>query len=381
MTAPAASPSVSQAARPFLHGPEQDAVSEVLLSGQYGNGPLAEAFEKDVAAFLGVPDVVAVASGTAALHIGLLAAGIGPGDEVLVPSLTFCASIQAIRATGACPRFTEVSPDTLCVQTRDVLEAITPATRAVMPVLYGGRAVDLTSIQDVLDAHRIMVIQDAAHAFGSRCGPDRVGSTGALTCFSFDPIKNLTCGEGGAIVPRNEEEATSARRLRGLGIAQSAAQRSLATSYEVDGFGLRAHLPSINAAIGRVQLQNFATVEARRKELWRAYQAGLQELHGVVLIDVDVDYSVPFNCVVRVLRGRDDVFRRLRDRGIGAGVHYPPNHLQPAFAAWRRSLPVTESLGQQILSLPFHPGMDDEDVHHVVSALEQALRSSASEIC
>jgi dTDP-4-amino-4,6-dideoxygalactose transaminase len=341
---------------------------------------VTEAFERDVADFLGVPDVVAVASGTAALHIGLRAAGIGPGDEVAVPSLTFCASVQAIRATGACPRFIEVSADTLCVQAQDVLEAITPATRAVMPVLYGGRAVDLTSVQDVLDARHIVVIEDAAHAFGSCSGTRRVGSTGALTCFSFDPIKNLTCGEGGAVVPRNKHEVTAARRLRGLGIAQSAAQRSLATSYEVDGFGLRAHMSSINAAIGRVQLQNFATVEARRKQLWRTYEAGLRKLDGVALVDVDVDHSVPFNCVVRVLRGRDDVFRRLCSQGVGVGAHYPPNHLQPAFTQWRRNLPVTESLGQQILSLPFHPGMNDEDVHYVMSALEQALRFSASEI-
>lgn len=380
MTASATPAGAGRGARPFLHGPERDAVSEALLSGQYGHGPVTEAFEKEVAAFLGVPDVVAVASGTAALHIGLLAAGIGPGDEVAVPSLTFCASVQAIRASGACPRFIEVSPDTLCVQAQDVLEAITPATRAVMPVLYGGRAVDLAGIQDVLDARGIVVIEDAAHAFGSCCGPKRVGSTGALTCFSYDPIKNLTCGEGGAVVPRNEQEASAARRLRGLGIAQSAGQRSLATSYGVDGFGLRAHLSSINAAIGRVQLRNFATVEARRKELWRAYEAGLKKLDSVALVDVDVDHTVPFNCVVRVLRARDGVFRHLRSRGVEVGVHYPPNHLQPAFAPWHRSLPMTESLGQQILSLPFHPGMDDEDVHYVVSVLGQALRSAASEV-
>jgi dTDP-4-amino-4,6-dideoxygalactose transaminase len=380
MTAAAAHAGASRGARPFLHGPERDAVTEVLLSGQYGHGPVTEAFEREVAAFLGVPDVVAVASGTAALHIGLLAAGIGPGDEVAVPSLTFCASIQAIRAAGARPRFTEVSPDTLCVRARDVLEALTPATRAIMPVLYGGRAVDLAAIQGTLDARGIVVIEDASHAFGSCSGSRRVGSTGALTCFSYDPIKNLTCGEGGAIVPRNQHEASAARRLRTLGIAQPAAQRSLATSYGVESFGLRAHLSSINAAIGRIQLRNFAAVEARRKELWRAYETRLRKLDSVALVDIDVDRTVPFNCVVRVLRARDAVFHHLRRLGIGVGVHYPPNHLQAAFAPWHRNLPVTEALGQQILSLPFHPGMDDGDVDFVVSALGQALRSAALEV-
>lgn len=323
---------VGRNARPFLHGPEHDAVSNALASGQYGHGPVTETFEKDVAAFLGVPDVVAVASGTAALHIGLLAAGIGPGDEVVVPSLTFCASVQAVLACGAHPRFIEVSPDTLCVEAQDVLEVITPATRAVMPVLYGGRAVDLAGIQDVLDARNITVIEDAAHAFGSYCGPRRVGSMGALTCFSFDPIKNLTCAEGGAIIPRDSQEASAVRKIRGLGIAQSSAQRPRVTSYVVDAFGLRAHMSSINAAIGRVQLQNFATVEAKRKDLWRAYEAGLKELNNVALVDVDVDHSVPFNCVVRV-PSRDTVFQQLRSRGIGVGCALPAEPPPAAFRA------------------------------------------------
>lgn len=372
MTAPTTPAGATRNARPFLHGPEYAAVTEALASGQYGHGPISEAFERDLASFLRVPDVVAVASGTVALHISLLAAGIGPGDEVIVPSFTFCASIQAILACGAHPRFIEVNPNTLCVEARDVLDALTPATRAVMPVLYGGRAVNLTDIRDVLDAQSITVVEDAAHAFGSFRGPRRVGATGALTCFSFDPIKNLTCAEGGAIIPRSTREASTARRIRSLGIAQSAPQRSQVTTYQVGAFGLRAHLPSLNAAIGRVQLQHFATVRARRTTLWRTYQAALADLANVTLVDVDIEHTVPFNCVVRVPY-RDTVFAALRGQGIGVGVHYPPNHLQPAFAPWHRDLPVTEALGRETLSLPFHPAMDDADAHHVVSALGRAL--------
>ncbi|MCZ7458238.1 DegT/DnrJ/EryC1/StrS family aminotransferase [Streptomyces sp. WMMC940] len=377
MTSPAEE--AGRNARPVLGEPEIEAVARVLHGGQLGHGPETEAFEAELSRFLGVPDVVAVGSGTVALHIALLAAGVGPGDEVLVPSLTFCASVQAILAVGARPRFVEVSPRTLCVEADSVLAAVTPATRAVMAVLYGGRAVDLSGAQDVLDALGITVIEDAAHAFGSYSGAERVGATGALTCFSFDPIKNLTCGDGGAIVPRDDREARVARSLRGLGIVQSPAQRARVTSYSVEGFGMRAHLPALNAAVGRVQLGRFAEVESRRKQLWRWYEGRLRRLEGVALVDVDVDRTVPFNCVVRA-PARDEVFRAMQAEGVGVGVPYPPNHLQPAFAEWHRSLPVTEAVGGEILSLPFHPAMSDAAVDHAVSALEQAVRFCREEV-
>ncbi len=360
-------------ARPFLFGPEYAAVAHALALGQYGHGELTELFERDVAEYLGVPDVVATSSGTAALQIALLVAGIGPGDEVVVPSMTFCATVQAVVAVGAVPRFAEVAPGTLCVDEQTVLDAMTPATRAVMPVLYGGRAVDLTGIRHTLDEHGIVVIEDAAQAFGSRLGAKPVGATGAgLTCFSFGPIKSLTCIEGGAIVPRDAREAAAARQLRTLGIAQSQAERIRTTTYLVNGPGLRATMSCVHAAIGSAQLKNFAAIEARRTSLWRTYADGVRHLDEVALVDVDVDHSVPFNCVVR-LPDRDLIHQALRDRGFGVGVHYPPNHLQPAFRRWHRPLPVTEEIGETILSLPFHPAMHREDVEMVVAALQQAL--------
>jgi dTDP-4-amino-4,6-dideoxygalactose transaminase len=368
----AAVPDVGRNASPYLYGPEDEAVLAALHTGQYGHTEITERFEAQVAEFLGVSDAVAVASGTAALHIALLAAGLGPAHEVIVPSMTFCATIQAIRACGARPVFIEINPDTLCIEPVEVLAAITPATRAVMPVLYGGRAVDLTAIHHVLAERGILIIEDAAHAFGSHCGNRRVGATGALTCFSFGPIKNLTCTQGGMIIPADPQQASAARRLRGLGITQSAAQRAASTSYTVDDFGMRAQMPALNAAIGTVQLAHFTTAEATRKQLWRTYQAALTDVEGATLIDVDVEHSVPSLCAVRV-PARDQVFHLLRERGVGVGVHYPPNHLQPAFARWHRSLPVTETIGQQIMTLPFHQHLTDRDIQHVVTQLERAL--------
>ncbi|WP_433729557.1 DegT/DnrJ/EryC1/StrS family aminotransferase [Nocardia sp. CA-129566] len=371
--------SVGRNAKPFLHGPEYAAVTEALRIGQWGHNTATDAFETELADFLGVPDVVAVSSCTAALHLSLLLAGVGPGHEVIVPSQTFCATIQAILMSGAEPRFIDINADTLCVDSAAVLAAITPQTRAVMPVLYGGRPISLADIHATLDRRGIAVIEDAAHAFGSRLDSRKVGATGELTCFSFGPIKALTCGEGGALIPRTADEADRARTLRLLGVPQSQAARIRTTSYAVDTQGWRYHLSAVHAAIGRVQLARFATVETTRRNLWRTYVQQLAGIDRVALVDVDVERSVPFNCVVRIPVGRDRVFENLRDKGIGVGVHYPPNHLQPAFARWSRPLPVTETTARQVMSLPFHPDMTEDDVAHVVSMLARAVTSSRAD--
>ncbi|MES9558638.1 DegT/DnrJ/EryC1/StrS family aminotransferase [Streptomyces sp. NPDC007076] len=369
-------PDARRNASPYLYGQEAAAVARVLESGQYGHTDVTEEFERRVAGFLGVPDAVAVSSGTAALHAALLAARVGPGDEVVVPSMTFCATVQAILAVGATPRFADIDPATLCVTDQLVMEAISDATAAVVPVLFGGRAINLTAVQEELDARGIVVVEDAAHAFGSRAGTRRVGTTGtALTCFSFGPIKNLTCGQGGMVIPRTPEEADRVRRLRLLGVVQSRSERANTTAYRVDGFGLRYQLSGINAAIGLVQLGRFDTTEHTRRGLWRTYRDALAPLDDVTLVDVDVRHAVPHLCQVR-LPCRDRVFAELRHRNLGVGVHYPPNHLQPAFAAWRRPLPATEQAGAEILSLPFHQHLTETDIEHVVAALGQALKSA-----
>ncbi|MFJ2907125.1 DegT/DnrJ/EryC1/StrS family aminotransferase [Streptomyces sp. NPDC087212] len=335
---------------------------------------VSAATERGVAAFLGVDDAVAVTSGTAALHTALLAAKVGPGDEVIVPSMTFCATVQAILSVGATPRFIEINPATLCVDHQLVLEAVTAATAAVMPVLFGGRAVDLGPIHSELDERGIAVIEDAAHAFGSSNGTRHVGATGTLTCFSFGPVKNLTCGPGGMVIPRTPQEADVIRRTRLLGVVPSQDERANTTNYRVEGFGLRYQLSALNAAIGLVQLDGFQAAAHTRRHLWRTYREALAPLDRVTLVDVDVDHAVPHLCQIRVPH-RDEVFASLRGRDIGVGVHYPPNHLQPAFAAWHRCLPATERAGEEILSLPFHQHLTETDIDRVVNSLEQALTS------
>ncbi|MGW2254575.1 DegT/DnrJ/EryC1/StrS family aminotransferase [Kitasatospora sp. NPDC001660] len=221
--------------------------------------------------------------------------------------------------------------------------------------------------------------RDAAHAFGSHtpAGPMVGADPGVLTCFSHDPIKNLTTGQGGTLVPRNRAEAENLRSLRQFGIVQSKDARAGLTSYEVQGPGMRFDMSQINAAIGLAQLEHFRRTATVRRHLWRTYQAELEDVAGAHLVDVDVSCSVPFNCVVRLDRNRDEVFRHLRDNGIGVAVHYPPNHLQPAFGAWHRDLPATEAVGGQILGLPFHPALTYHTVIHAVGALAQAIKAAA----
>lgn len=373
-------PDARRNSSPYLYGEEAAAVARVLESGQYGHSDTTEHFERRVADFLGVPDAVAVASGTAALHLALIAAEVGPGDEVIVPSMTFCATVQAILAVGATPRFVDIDPATMCVNGQLVMDAVGPHTAAVIPVLFGGRPVDLTAVQGALDEQGVVVIEDAAHAFGSRTGTRRVGTSEALTCFSFGPIKNLTCGQGGMVIPRMPKDADTIRRLRLLGVGQSQSERANATTYRVDGFGLRYQMSSLNAAIGLVQLDAFDATERTRRALWRAYRRALAGLDRVRLVDVDPDQAVPHLCQVRV-PNRDKVFADLRARGVGVGVHYPPNHLQPAFAQWRRPLPATEQVAEEILTLPFHQHLTEDDIDHVRAALGQALTAAGGLPC
>jgi perosamine synthetase len=373
-------PDARRNASPYLRGTEAAAVAQVLESGQYGHSEVTEEFERRVADFLGVSDAVAVASGTAALHTALLAAGVGPGHEVVVPSMTWCSTVQAILAVGATPHFADIDPGTLCVTDRSVMDAVGPDTAAVLPVLFGGRPVDLNRIRAELDDRKITVVEDAAHAFGSRTGRRRVGAAGDLTCFSFGPVKNLTCGQGGMVIPRTPEEADAIRLIRMVGVSQSPAERANATTYRVDGFGLRYQMSSLNAAIGLVQLDDFDITERTRRALWCAYRRALAALNGVRLVDIDPDQAVPHLCQVRV-PNRDTVFADLRARGIGVGVHYPPNHLQPAFARWRRLLPATEQVAGEILTLPFHQHLTEDDIDDVTTALGQALRTAREASC
>jgi len=359
--------------RPYLGQEELTAVAKVFDGRWLGKGAVTQEFEKRLREFLGAEHVLAVNTGTAALHLALTALGLGPGDEVIVPSLTFVSSAQAVLAVGARPVFCEVNEDTLTIDVHDVGRRVTARTRAVMPVHYGGLVCDMEALLPFAREKQIWVVEDAAHAFGSSYKGRRVGTLGDVTCFSFDPVKNISCGEGGAVVTDNEDLAHRLLPVRNVGIKKDSWDRQDGTRdwfYEVVTPGYRYQLSNLNAAIGLEQLKRFAVFKARKQEIVRRYDRAFTDVGRLRLLSRNLDEVFPFFYVVRVLgQRRDALIEYLREREIGAGVHYIPNHLQPLFADCRVPLPTTERLFEEIITLPLYFEMTDAEVEAVIAAV------------
>jgi perosamine synthetase len=322
---------------------------------------------------------VAVSSATAALHVALAAHGVGHGDEVIVPSLTFVSGPQTIHAVGARPVFCEVELETVNIDVEDAATRITPRTRAIMPVHYGGFPCRITELRQLAREHGIVVIEDAAHAFGSADGDRMIGSSGDSTCFSFDPVKNITCAEGGAITTSDDELARKLRLIRNLGIDRDSWSRRNVDQpwrYEALSAGLRYHLTDVHAAIGLAQLGRFEELRQRKRTLLHAYADGLRDVDGTSLVHGEIDRSFPFLCALRVADGRRDALLDwLRRDRIQAWVHFVPNHLQPAFADSAAVLPVTERLAGELITLPMFHELTLDDVERIV----RSVRAFAAE--
>jgi perosamine synthetase len=361
--------------RPSIGQEELNAVEKVFSTGWLGLGSTVFEFENTLKGYLGAKHVLAVNSGTTAIHIALDAFGITAGDEVIVPSLTFCASVQAITALGARPVFCEVHPDTLNMDVDDVEQRITAKTKAIMPVHYCGQACDMDSLMALSERHQLVIVEDAAHAFGSRYKKRLIGSFGDATCFSFDPIKNLTCGEGGAVVLSDDTAADLIRKKRILGIDKDTWHRyrnERGSGYEVTTQGYRYHMSNINAAIGLAQLPKFESFVRRKRQIVRRYSDAFSQLAGVCPLSWHVEETAPFMYIVRIADGaREDMIAFLKDRGIGTGVHYIPNHLQPFFRRFATPLPITEQVGEEILTLPLFSDMTDLEVAMVIRGVTE----------
>jgi dTDP-4-amino-4,6-dideoxygalactose transaminase len=357
---------------------EVEALARVLLEDGYlGMGREVQAFEEELGAYLGGQDrrVVSVSSGTAALHLAVQAVCV-PGDEVLVQSLTFVASFQAISGAGAVPVACEVLPETLTLDLKDASRKLTPRTRAVLPIHFASNPGDLAAVYDFAQSHNLRVIEDAAHAFGCTYRGRKIGSFGDIVCFSFDGLKNITSGEGGAVVTGDPEVTQIVQDARLLGVHRDTEKRFQgARSWEFDVYrqGYRYHMSNLCAALGRVQLQRFETeLKPRRLELARKYRAGLGDLKGLQLFQGEPVAIVPFIFPVRVLNGRRDGLRQfLMDKGVEGGIHYKPNHLLSFYGARAGALPVTEGLYEELLTLPLHPGMADEELNHILRQIKE----------
>jgi perosamine synthetase len=363
--------------RPF-HGEEEiEAVAEVIRSGWWGQGPKTAEFERKFAEFVGSPLAVSVNSATAALHLALLIANV-EGGEVITSSLTFVSTNHAILYNDATPVFADVEPDTLNLDPDDIERKITPKTRAILPVHYGGHPADMKRIQEIAAAHNLIVIEDAAHAAGSLYQGKPVGSISPMTCFSFHPVKNLATGDGGMVTLANEEWDARLRRLRWVGINKDTWVRSrdkdasqYAWEYDVEEIGFKCHSNDINSAIALVQLARLPQTNARRRDICALYNEGLADLEWLQLPVERADvFSARHNYVVRLDR-RDDLAVWLRQHGIATGMHYIPNHLHAVYRPYATPLPVVEREWTRLLTLPLFPALTDDDVAYIIDVIRQ----------
>jgi dTDP-4-amino-4,6-dideoxygalactose transaminase len=354
-------------------------VKEAFDYGYFGLAYKVVEFEEELRKYLGAEYVVTTNNGTSALHLALDALGIGQGDEVIVPSLTFIGSFQAISATGATPIPVDIYPDTLLIDIDEIRRKITTKTKAIMPVHYAGNPCDMETLMKIARERNIRIVEDAAHALGSYYKGKKIGSFGDITCFSFDSIKNITCGEGGAIVCHQSELADVLRQKRLCGIKRqsqaSSAWKERTPYYEVRMQGFRYHMSNINAAIGLAQLKKIDSFISRRREICRRYDNAFKEISTITCLPINYDEVAPHIYVIRVKNDkRDKLMAYLQERDIETGINYIPNHLHSFYRNSSVSLPKTEKAYQEILTLPLHYGLSDEDVAKVIQGVIEGLK-------
>jgi len=348
------------AASPEIGAEERAAVDAVLASGGLAQGPEVAAFEQEFSeAAVNGAFCVAVNSGTSAQHLAMLAAGIGAGDEVIVPSFTFAATANSVALTGATPVFVDIEHDSFCMDPTALLAAINPRTRAVMPVHLYGHPADLRRIAEICSLHDLLLIEDAAQAHLASVDGKPVGTWGLAGSFSFYPTKNMTAGEGGMVTTFDPDLARTVRLLRNQG-------QEIRYQNEIVGFNNR--MTDIHAAIGRVQLRKLAGWTSQRQANAAFYDASLRgvEIPTVAPGAVHVYHQY----TIRVVgHDRDQFSKELAERGVGSGVYYPvPNHKLPAFNV-DLNLPETALAATQVLSLPVYPSLSEADRDCVVAAV------------
>jgi dTDP-4-amino-4,6-dideoxygalactose transaminase len=362
---------------PDIGAREQEALARALSGGYYGCGPETAALERELEAYLGGGrHAVCVATGTSALHVALAALDLA-GGEVLVPSLTFVATFQAVRMAGAVPVACDVQPADALLDLADARRRIGRRTRAIVPVHYAGNPGALDAVYDFAAAHGLRVVEDAAHACGTRIGDVPVGARGDVVCFSFDPIKNITAGQGGAVLVEDARLAQRLRVMRDLGIDRSAPPVTPDAGYDVALPGWRYAMSDLNAAIGRVQLARFDDeIRPARVRLAAQYRERLAHVPAVRLLDSRPG-TVPHIFPIRVPAACRDVVRAaLAAAGFETRVHYPPNHLLAAFRDGAPR-PGAEAVYAELLSLPCHSGVAASHVEAIGAVLERALAGGA----
>lgn len=374
----------------YIDEKDIQAVVDVLRSDWLTTGPTIEQFEKVFADFVGAKYAVAVSSGTAALHAAMFALGIGPGDEVIVPAMTFAATANCVVFQGGTPVFADVEPDTLLIDPEQVENKITSKTKAIIAVDYAGQPCNYNKLQSISNNYNIPLVADACHSLGGRYKDHPVGSLALLNVFSFHPVKHITTGEGGMITTDDPNLAERMRTFRNHGITTDHRQRDIQGSwfYEMMELGYNYRITDFQCALGISQLKKLPKFLERRREIAARYDEAFIGLSGINPLAVRPDALHGYHIyVVRVdvnISGidRDSLFINLREKGISANVHYIPVHLHPFYRDRSHTgpglCPVAEAAYEQIISLPMFPGMTDEDIEVVVDAVSTSIREDKS---
>ena len=376
--------------RQWLDDDDVAAVVEVLCSDWLTTGPKVAEFEQAFADFVDAREAVAVSNGTAALHAAMYAIGIGPGDEVIVPTMTFAATANCVVFQGGTPVFADVDPDTLLLDPAQVKAKITPRTKAIVAVDYTGQPCDYDALRAIGDRHGLILVADACHALGGSYKGRAVGSLAELSIFSFHPVKHITTGEGGMITTDDPDLARRMRIFRNHGITSDHRQREQQGSwfYEMVDLGYNYRLTDFQCVLGISQLRKLPGWVARRQEIARRYDAAVAKIPGVEPLGVREDVSHAYHLyvirldVTQLQVTRTEVFAALRAEGIGVNVHYIPVHLHPfyrqRFGTGPDLCPVAEAAYERILSLPIFPRMTEGDVEDVIIAVHRVVEGYAA---
>jgi perosamine synthetase len=358
------------------------AVCAVLRSDYLTTGPKVEEFERTVADYVGAQYGVAVSSGTAALHAAMFALGIGPGDEVIVPPITFAATANCVVFQGGTPIFADVEPETLLLDPEKVEKRITAKTRAVIAVDFAGQPCDYTALRRITDRYGLALVADGCHALGAEYQGLRVGSITDLTVFSFHPVKHVTTGEGGMITTDKAELGRRMQLFRNHGVGVDFRQREAKASwlYEMTELGYNYRLTDMQCALGISQMAKLPGFLERRRAIAGHYHEALASIPGVEPLGVKPEILHAYHLYVVRLQPsleRQEVFQALRQMGIGANVHYIPVHLHPyyreRFGTGPGLCPLAEQAYNRILSLPIFPGMSDQQVEDVIDSLKTVI--------
>ncbi len=352
---------------------EKQAVLEVLDKEYLGMGQEVGFFEQKIKDYLKTDmQVVCVNTGTSALHLALSALGLREGDEVLVPSLTYVASYQAISATGAKPISCEVNPQTLFIDVDDVTNKITAKTKVIMPVHYASNSKGMDEVYKLAEQHNLRVVEDAAQAFGCKRNGELIGKKGDIICFSFDGIKNITCGEGGAVLLDDATFIQKVQDARLLGVEKDTQKRyegARSWDFDVKEQGFRYHMSNIMAAIGLVQLSRVDDFREKRQQIAKTYVKAFEIVEEVEVLDFNYDDVLPHIFVIKSQK-RDELRAFLISNNIECGIHYKPNHLHTKYKT-DIVLPITEKIYNEILTLPCHFDLTLEEQNRVIEKIKE----------